>query len=182
MADKERVKNVRRSIKKSKRYIKLRTAFEDLPQYSLPLDAWRKELKLNHSLREVSKLDPTHPNFGKKLQIAVVREQSTRSRCAEMLVSCTLVKKSLSKTLKHFEDWVLMEYAMELKVYSTVKERQRLVELIIRPFKVYLENAEEVADELKIYIEDIDKAGYVVKSLVDTWTVITQNEAKTGVR
>ncbi len=168
---------VKKKIKKDKRFKEMKANLES-PRFQISFDVWTKELKFNHLQRKVAKIKMTDPNFGKKLMKAAQREVSTRSRCVEMKVLCTEIERTMKGTLSYFGDYILLTYALDLKVFGTVKERQMFVEGLLRPFKEYLDKVISLNSVIALYIEDIDKAGYALKNMTDIYITIFKNEGR----
>lgn len=171
------VKRIKKKIKKDERFKQLKENL-DSPRFNIPFDTWRKELKFNHSQRTLTKLKTSDPKFGKRVIKGAQREVSTRSRAVEMKVMCTEIERSLKSALNYFEDYLLLEYASDLKYFSTVKERQKFIQALLRPFQEHLDKVISMNAEISLYVEDIDKAGYALKSMVDVYVTIFKNEGR----
>ena len=171
------VKRIKRKIKKDDRFKALKENL-DSERFNIPFDTWRKELKFNHSQRTLTKLKTSDPKFGKKVIKSTQREMSTRSRCVEMKVMCTQIERSMKSALDYFEDYLLLEYSVELKHFGTVKERQKFVQGLLRPFQEYLDKVISMNAEIQVYIDDIDKAGYGLKAMVDVFVTIFKTEGR----
>lgn len=174
--DKKTKERVERILQKDERYKRIRKSFRTLPQYSLCFDDLREELKILHSQRKLHKLEVVNPNFVKHLSDAATTDHSFRSRITEILVLCSSVRTSLSKTLDGFEKYVLNEYAADLRSISTKDERRHFVQGVMQDFYSYLYDVEQLVEICKYYIDNIDKGGYMVKELVQAFTVIRKFE------
>lgn len=167
---------VERLLKKDERYKRIRESFRKLPQYSLPFDDYQAELKLLHSQRTLQKLDVNSPNFVKNLGTAATTDHAFRSRITEILVMCSSVRSNLSKTLDSFEKYVLHTYASDLKTLRTKEERKSFVQSFMHKFHQYLVDVESMVEICKYYVDNIDKGGYMVRELVQAYSVVRKFE------
>jgi len=181
MASKEEISRVRRKIKKDKRYKQMDAALE-LNRDKIQTKAWRNEMKVNHQTRSVGKLRVKDPNFFKKMAKACAFEVAARSRLAEMAVVCSEIERSLKSHLDHFSDYVMLTYSADLKLFSTIKERTKLIDTILRDFHTYLDDITSLRTQIYIYIEDIDKTGYAVKNMVSVFEVVIRNEGRINMK
>lgn len=181
MASKTDLQRVRKTIRKDPRFKKMKQVLE-LNRDRIKTDAWRKEMKLNHQQRSVGNLSVKDPRFHKKMASACMFEVAARSRLAEMAVVCSEIEQVLKNHLKHFADYVLLSYSAELKVFSTIKERTKLIDTILRPFEEYLDDISSLKTQIYIYIEDIDKTGYAVKNIVSVFEVVIRNEGRVNMK
>lgn len=177
MSNSPEISRVKKKIKKDSRFKQMKVNLES-PRFNIPFDTWRKELKFKHGQRRLSKIKTSDANFGKKMLKAVQIETSTRSRFTEMKVMCTEIERSMKGALEYFGDYILLTYGSDLKIFGTVKERQKFIEGLLRPFKEYLEKLTSLSSEITLYVEDIDKAGFATKHMVDIYCVIFKNEGR----
>lgn len=181
MASKEQIARVRKKIKRDKHYQSMDTVLT-LNRDKIKTDAWRKEMKVNHQNRKIGKLKVNHPQFFKRMAVACAFEVACRSRLAEMAVTCSDIERTLKSHLDYFSDYVLINYSADLKIFSTVKERTKFIDSILRRFYEYLDDIASLKTQIYIYIEDIDKAGYAVKNMVSVFEVVVRNEGRVNLK
>ena len=181
MASRVELNRVKKKIRSDKRFKQMKSVLE-LNRDRIKTEAWRKEMKLNHQERSVGKLKVKDPNFFKKMAKACAFEVAARSRLAEMAVVCSDIERALDSHLKHFSDYVMLTYSADLKLFSTIKERTKLIDSILRPFNEYLDDISSLKTQIYIYIEDIDKTGYAVKNMVSVFEVVIRNEGRVNMK
>lgn len=174
--DRQQRKSVRKIIKQDKRMLRLREAFQNFPQYSMPFEDLAAELKLLHSQRQVSKLSINSPNFVKHLGSATTNDHAFRSRITEILVQCSGVRSNLTRTLEAIETYILNEYADYMKSLRTKEERKSFVSSLLEPYYDYLENVNVLVEQCKYYIDCIDKGGFMVRDMVQAYSVVYKYE------
>jgi hypothetical protein len=175
------LKRVRLKVKRDKRYKEMDLALT-FNRDKIKTDSWRREMEINHRDRKIGKLRVKDPNFFKKMTEACAFEVSCRSRLAEMSVVCSDIERSLKSQLDYFSDYVLITYSADLKIFSTIKERTKFTESIMRKFQGYLDDMTTLRMQIHIYMEDIDKAGYAIKNMVSVFEVIMRNEGHINLR
>lgn len=170
-------KTLKKKIKKSRYYKELKENL-DSDRYNVPFDILRTEIKQLHTGRKLYKTKPTNPNFGKKFIEAAQMEVSTRSRLTEMRTMLVSIQSDFKSGVDHLHDYLVIENNARLKVFGTIKERDRFMQAVLRNFYEYLREIETLLLEISYVIEDIDKSGYALKSMVDLYSVIFKNEGR----
>jgi hypothetical protein len=162
---------------KDKRYKRLADTFESRRMFSLPFDEYRDEIQTLHKSRKLHKLKGVgDPNFGKHLIEAAIGDQSKRHRYVEILTIVKDANSSLYKMLDSFESYYLIKHADRLRAIRTKDERKQFIRSVLNKFHKYLTETEQLIDILNIYIEDIDKAGYLVTNLVRAYETISKRD------
>tara|TARA_Y100001963_G_C6784489_1_gene451859 strand:+ start:1895 stop:2431 length:537 start_codon:yes stop_codon:yes gene_type:complete len=164
-------------IKKNKRYKQL---VENLgsDRYNIPFSVMRTEIKQLHSGRMLSQTRPTSPKFGRKFIEAAQVEVSVRSRLTEMRATLTHIQSDFKSAIDHLHDYLCVKYSDRLRIFKTIKERDRFLTAILRDFYEYLRKIDTLLAEIAFVVEDIDKSGYAMKSMVDLYSVIFKNEGR----
>ena len=170
------MERIERLLKKDERYLRIKQSFRKLPQYSLPVEDYISEMKLLHKQRTLHKLDVASPNFARNLSSAATTDHSFRSRITEILVTCSSVRTNLAKTLESFEKYVLNQYNADLKSLRTKEERKAFVHTLMYKFHQYLIDVEALVEICKYYIDNIDKGGYMVRELVQAYSIVRKFE------
>lgn len=169
-------KSVRKILKKDKRMERLKRSFEENSMYNLPFEDIKDELKLLHKTRTINQLDVRSPTFVDKLSTASVADHSFRSRITEILVECAGVNSMLKRTLTALEDYILNEYANELKPLRTKDERRVFVASILEPYVAYLSGVQELVEICKYYLDCLDKGGFMSRDLVSAYSLVRKYE------
>lgn len=172
----ERMSMIRRRIRDNVKYQRFKEAYNKNPNNVINFEALHEEMTRLHKTRAVRSLRRKAKGFVDEVVDALIQDQQTRSRCAEILGSCVTITGTMTDTLNNLRDYLLLEYSDLLKSIGTVKERQAVVESVLRPFYKYLEQVEQVRVHAKIIIEDIDKAGYAFTNLVSAIQLLSRPE------
>lgn len=170
---------LKKKIKKDSRYKKLHKLLndDDIEQYNIPVNEYLMNAKTLHGSRKFRRLDPNSPNILAELTAAAVEDQSFRSQMTEILVVCSQAIKSIRRLLESFSAYATMTYQRELKaLVGTVKEREAFIDAIFEDFHKYIIEVEALEDAIKLYIIDIDKAGYVMKNIAEVQRLVYRPE------
>ncbi|SBV38470.1 hypothetical protein BN7874_265 [Phage NCTB] len=170
------ISKIRKILKSDTRYKRLKSTFDTSDLFQLPFDDLKDELKTLHRMRKIHKLKVGHPNFVQHLSEAAIRDTTNRHRYSEILVSCTEANTSLAKMIESFESYFLIKYAHELKPLRTKEERKNFIKAVMDKMHRYLDDTDELIKITRILIEDIDKASFTVKHLVDAFTIISKRD------
>ena len=170
------LKQVRGILRSDDRFVRIETAFKKLPQYNIPLDAYRRELRSLHVGRKFSKLKANDPNFLRHLSEALINDQSYRSRIVEMLTEVGESYRQFSRTLTVLRDYLIVHYNNHLKSVGTKGERQQFVESVMRKFYEYVGDLDSFQQEAKLVTDDIDKASFAMKHLIDAYAIYHRPE------
>ena len=170
---------VRAIIKKDKRYKRFDELCATNTDWHIPYDEWRLECRSLHSGRKVKRLKTSSAKFARQLVSAVANETAVRSRLTEMLVQCTTVHAQISRHLDALTDWLTIEYAQEMsRVAKTIKEREAFVNDLMAAHRKQMFEVGNLIEEVKFYIQDIDKTGYAVKAMAEVFTAIYRTEGR----
>lgn len=169
--------SLKKKIKKNRYFKKLKENL-DSDRYNVPFDLLRTEISQLHRDRKLHAAKPTDPNFGKKFIQAAQIEVSTRSRLTEMRTMLVSIQSDFRSGVDHLHDYLIIEHSSRLKIFGTIKERDRFMQAVLRNFYEYLREIETLLLEISYVIEDLDKSGYAMKSMVDLYSVIFKNEGR----
>lgn len=167
---------VRSLLRKDTRYKRLKSTFDTSDLFQIPFDEYKDELKMLHKTRMIHKLSPGHPNFVKNLTEAAIKDTTNRHRYSEILVSATEAHVSLGKMIEAFESYFLVRYSQDMKHIRTKEERKAFIKAVMNKFHEYLNDTHELITILKIYLEDIDKASFTVKHLIDAFQILAKRD------
>lgn len=173
------IDNLRSKLVKDKRYKKLKATFSTSDLFQIPFDEYKDELKTLHKLRTVHKLKVNHPNFGRNLSEAAIKDSANRHRYSEILVVAIEANTTLSKMLESFESYFLIRYAQDIKILRTKEERKSFIKAVMSKMHRYLDDTDELIRIIRILIEDIDKTGYTLKHLVDAYAIYAKRDYTT---
>lgn len=167
---------LKKTLRKDPRYKRLKQMFTSSSLYKMPFDEYKDELRTLHKTRTIHKQSAGHPNFGHNIIEAAIKDQANRHRYTEILVMCTEAVNNLDKLLESFERYILTEYDADLKRFKTKDERRFFVSSVMHRFHEYKDECEELRQIVKLFIEDIDKAGFTVTNLVKAYDIIMRRE------
>ncbi len=173
-------KALRKKIKRTERYKKLRNVLNDpdIEQYNIPFDSYMEEVKLTYRNRRFRKLDPNElATVLEDITSCSIEDTQLRSRYSEMLIVCTQAVKSITTLLEKFETWVVIEFNQDLRAtFTNQVDRKKFIDAVLQEYRDYLREAESMKEQISILLSDIDKAGYSVKNIVEAQKLIFRPE------
>jgi hypothetical protein len=177
MSSREEWKAIRRILKKNPRYQQFLENFRGNPAYNIDFEEFHQELQRLHTTRLTRELKRKKSrSFPEKALDAMLQDQSTRSRCAEILGQCTKISSAMDRNLSKLRDYLCSEYSDSLKRVGTQVERKSFVEALMRDFYDFFDEVKTLEKSASIVIEDIDKANYMFKNLVEIIKVLSRPE------
>jgi hypothetical protein len=88
------------------------------------------------------------------------------------------IQSDFRSGVDNLHDFLIIENSQRLKIFGTIKERDRFMQAVLRNFYEYLREIETLLLEIDYMVTDIDKAGYAAKNMVDLYSVIFKNEGR----
>lgn len=175
--NKEDLEHVRRLVKRDSKYKKFKQNVESNPNLQIPFEELHEELERLHKTRSLRSLNRKDKNFTSSLVDAMIQDQRTRSRCTEILAACIAITGGYQETLTNLRDYLLLEYGGRMSTGRTTKEeRRQFMENVLRPFFRYIHKVEQLREHAKYVVEDIDKAGYTFRNLVEAVKMLGKPE------
>lgn len=165
--DRESIAAIRRIVRKDKRYVRFKEAAEHNPNLQLPFEKLHTELERLMGTRSIRSLSRSDVNFTSSVVDAMLQDQAYRSRCTEILASCIAISGTFNDTLNNLRDYLILEYGHRISTRTTKAERQQFMESILRPFYKYLNQVDQLKEHAKYLIDDIDKAGFTFRNLIE---------------
>lgn len=172
----EKISMIRRRIRDNKKYQQFKEAHQCNPNNVIDFAGLHDEMSRMHKTRAVRALRRKSKGFIDEVVDALLQDQQARSRCTEILGVCVNVSGAMAETLDNLRDYLVIEYSDLLRSLGTVKERQAVVESVLRPFYKYLSEIEQLRAHARLIIEDIDKAGYAFTNLVHVAQMMAKPE------
>jgi hypothetical protein len=164
----ESLQYLRKTIRQDSRLVRLDTAFDELPEYSLNANELYEEIKRIHMVRKTRHLDRKSKTFVDDVTEGLLDDQAHRSRLSEILISCVQIIRNLENTLDSMEGHLLIEYNELLSEIRTKSERQTFVRTnVLNKYLRYVDKIDRVKQTAEIVITDIDKAGWMYARLMD---------------
>ena len=173
ISDLERVKS---KIKGCKRYKGMLDLYATDERFSLPVDSFVQEARTMFKMRKFRQLNVDDPKFTRRFAESIIQDQSYRSRMTEMLTQCYASKRALDRLLDVFHDYALVEFAKDLRVLGTQKERDALINTLLNRFQKYTSSLDAFIQEVDYYVKDIDKAGYTAKNIAEVYAIVFKKE------
>ena len=177
MAVRQSVRSIVHTLKKDSRYRRLEQAFNELPIYRIPVDDLLEEIERMHKMRPVRTLRSEDARFIDKAIEACVRDQSCRSRCAEINVMCIKARASLEKATSKLREYMLVRYAQEIAVMRTREERVNLINTVLSTFLKFVHQVSIVESCSAVILDDIDKAAWMFKGVVAAYGLQNRTES-----
>ncbi len=170
------VQRLRIKIRENKRYLGITNVFQTDERFSISVDKYTEEVRTMFKLRKFRSLDVNSPKFTRQFAEAIIQDQSYRSRMTEMLTQCHSAKRALDRLVDVFYDYAIVEYAADLKIFGTQKEREAFLNTMMKKFKKYTDDLDTFIVETDYYIKDIDKAGYSAKNIAEVYAIVFKKE------
>jgi hypothetical protein len=177
--DKIDIERLRRAVKSDEKYLKFKRAVDKNPNLHLPFEELHDELGRMQRTRQVRSLSRSDKNFTQTVIDAMLQDQAYRSRCTEILASCISITGAFQETLVNLRDYLILEYGTRMgsKGRVTKEERRNFMENVLRPFFRYIHKVEQLKEHARLIIEDIDKAGYTYRNLVESIKLLGKPES-----
>lgn len=173
--DIEDLKHLKRLVKADENFIKFKRAVEKNPNLRLPFDDLHEELTREHKMRQVRSLRRSDVDFVGSVTDAMMQDARIRSRGTEILASCIAITGGFQETLTNLRDYLLLTYGKRLG--GTKEERRNFMENVLRPFFKFIHKVEQLKEHARYIIEDIDKAGYTFKGLLEAIKLLGKPES-----
>lgn len=173
---KEEIKALRRIIKKDKKFIRFREAYEGNPAFNIDFEDFHEELKRLHETRSTRHLKRKSKGFTEDVIDGMLQDQATRSRVAEILGQCVKISSSVEKTLNNLRDYLLSEFSTQLKRLGAQTERKMFIESVMSSFYEYVSDVQTLEKSCRLIVDDIDKAGYTYRNLVEAIKILSRPE------
>jgi len=113
------IQSIIKEMKKDAKFKRLRTAFDTLPMYQLPIENLITEIESSHKIRKIRRLNPEDPKFVDALIQANVNDQATRSRMTEIMMTCIRASTTLEAALEALSNHLLITYSEQLRGFRT---------------------------------------------------------------
>ena len=172
----QRLDALRRTVKRDAKYRRFRDTFEGNPNYSIDFQKLHDELERMHMTRSVRTLRRKKVGFVDDLLDAMLQDQAVRSRTTEILGICVNIDGAMRETLDNLNDYLMVQYSESLKISSTQTERKAFIGTCLRQFYRYLDQIQQLREHCKLIVDDIDKAGYTYRNLVETVKILSKPE------
>jgi hypothetical protein len=173
---KTNTKQVVKMLRQDPKYKRLLEVFNTAPIYNLPREKLLEELQQIHQLREVRRISPAEPDFVDKVIKANTHDQAMRSRCSEIMMSCTLVISKLSNAVEALRHHFLLEHSDHLRSFRTKEERSMVMNIALKKFIAYVDNISYLKAVAEIVVVDIDKAGWALSRSIEALKIHAARE------
>lgn len=170
--------NLKGHLAKDKRYVRLKKAFDTLPVFCLDIESLYSEIKMSDSMRKVRGLKSSSPDFVNRVINAALNDQNIRSRLTEILTETIKTRRNLEESLDSFMGYALFRYASHLSSFKTKTEKENAIKYFFADMYKYLADICMLQDVLNKVIEDIDKAHWTLKTIVDALKLIYTPEGR----
>ncbi len=168
-------KHLKRLVKADENYLKFKRSVDKNPNLRLPFEELHEELEREHKMRQVRSLHRSDKDFIGSVTDAMMQDARIRSRATEILASTIAIKGTFTDTLTNLRDYLILAYGKRLG--GTKEERRNFMENILRPFFKYIHKVDQLREHARYIIEDIDKAGYTFKNLMESIKLLGKPES-----
>lgn len=169
---------IKKTIRKDKRFQRMKELYETNPAYAIDFKGFHTEISRMHMTRSTRSLKRKGKgnHFTENVIDAMLEDTSIRSRCVEILGQCVKIGSSMADTVSNVRDYLVTEYSNILRKIGTQTERKQFVESLMRKFYEYLAQINTLEKHARLVIEDIDKAGYTYRNLVESIKILSRPE------
>ena len=175
--DKKDYQKLRNIVKDDEKYKKFKRSVQKNPNLQMPFDVLHEELERHHRVRAVRSLSRSERDFTGQVVDAMLQDQQIRSRCTEILASCISISGTFNETLTNLRDYLMLEYGGRFSGRSTKEERRNFMENVLRPFYRYIHKVDQLKEHARYITEDIDKAGFTFRNLVESIKLLGKPES-----
>lgn len=166
---KRELRPLRDKLRNDSRCLRLKTLFQELPLYQIPLEAYMVEIDQVHKGRGIRFLAQSSPRFIESVVDASLQDQANRSRLTEIAMHCYKAENTLSEALTNLKTYLLMAYAADLGFIRTKDERLQVVNMALAPFQAFTAEVAKVRALANMVVEDIDRGAWSLKLLVSAY-------------
>ena len=155
--------------------------FERSSRFSIDTKSIVKEMENFQRIRLANRLDTSKDDLIKQIIDNSCRDQSFRSRLAEISFTAVRSQHILEKSIDSVRRKIVLNYKDEL--YSTLKtqsERQNAIDDIMSSLLAYINDMKQLSELANIYIMDIDKGAWSLKLMVEAISIHTHKEQIVG--
>jgi hypothetical protein len=177
MAIKVKISPLLKVLRKDEKYVRLKETFSTHENFRLPVEQLIEELKDSHKIRQVRRLNPTDPEFAKKVISAILDDQAKRSRATEILVRAVRAESLMQNALDSLKYHLLLTYSEELRSFRTKEERLQIINTTLKQFNTFLKNVNVLKETANLIVMDIDKAAWSLKSVISVLELHTRRES-----
>lgn len=167
---------IRTKLREDKRCQRLLTIFQESSIYKIAFEELTKEVMDIHKTRSIRFLSRSEGRFIEQIVDASLRDQSNRSRLAEISMQCFRAAASLEEALVPLQEYLIMTYGPEMSFVRTKDERKQLVEMALRPFYKFIGQSKTLRSLTDIVIVDIDKGSWSLKLLISAYELQSRPE------
>lgn len=163
---KRELRPLRDKLRNDSRCMRLKTLFQELPLYQIPLDTYMDEIDQIHKGRGIRFLAQSSPRFIESVVDASLQDQANRSRLTEIAMHCYKAENTLNEALTNLKTYLLMAYAADLGFIRTKDERLQVVNMALAPFQSFMAEVAKVRALANMVIDDVDKAAWSLQRLI----------------
>lgn len=171
--------NLLKEMKQSSPVKALLKEFANNPNWRLDVESFRKEVVNAHVHRPIKSLDLRKARQLEKVIDANLKDQGTRSRLVEIMITCRKVHNEITRQLDSVREMLMLRYRSSMGVYRSREDRVKLINYgLFKEVNKYLTELEQLEDNILLIVEDIDKAGYTLQRLVNMLNLTVDRNAK----
>lgn len=160
---------------------KLLTTFESSTHFDIDIKSVCQEMENLQKVRIANRVDTSQDDMIKQVIDNSCRDQSFRSRLAEISFRAFRSQSILSKSVSKVKRRLILAYKDDMyKVLKTQADRQQLVDEVMASLLAYINDMQQVAELANILITDIDKNAWSLKLVVEAVSIHAHKEHIVG--
>lgn len=137
-----------------------------------------KEIRQLHTTRIMRTLTPktVMQNFQHKATEISLQNSAFRSRIAELKMDFFKLRAQLVKHIKAMRNYLSSRYSSELRrEFTTLDARKKVLDYMMKDFDDIADDFQLVVDIADIVIEDIDKAYWSIRAVIDVMEIASKD-------
>ena len=138
------------------------------------IEDYQEEVNKIHSSRVARFLLPNCSLLD--LQKAAISDSSYRSRLVELLITSRSFSAILSSYLDKMDSYLLFKYPTLFEGLRFKNDREMVVSKLLAKYRLVLDKANLLEENIEWVVEDIDKKGYTLKLMLESIELATKRE------
>lgn len=170
------VRALRLALKKDDKWERFQAVYK--AAYRPEFDTYIDEIQRLHKTRSIRVLGAQAAPSGKKVAMAAMGDQATRSRCVEICMEVTRSRNHLAITMNTVQSYLGAEYGQLLGTHGVraITEKRSIITSLFGAAQRKLEELDTITEIADMVIKDCDQASFTLKHTVEALTVATQRE------
>jgi len=167
-----------KSVKNNKRYKRL-IEMREKGMFAVDHERAIKEIESLHLTRNMRTLTVKTllSSFQHSAIDITLQNSAFRSRVVEIKMKFFKLNRALERHLAKMRNYLASRYASQLKTeFSTMESRKKALDYLLEDFNSISNNFTVVVELADFVIDDIDKAGWSVKAIIEAMAIAAKDK------